>query len=81
MQAVSKGLMGDEELNFTEEEARYWADDPRNQAQEGRTLSRALAVWFLLVIAALVFLSLVASNGIPREPGSQPVAGSALPAR
>lgn len=74
-------LMGDDELNFTEEEARCWADDPRNQAQEGRTLSRALAIWFLLVIAALVFLSLVASTGVPQEPAPQRAVGTALPTR
>ena len=28
--------MGDEELNFTEEEARSWADDPRNQAPKSQ---------------------------------------------
>ncbi|MFB3826708.1 MAG: hypothetical protein ACE15B_08055 [Bryobacteraceae bacterium] len=48
--------MGDEELNFTEEEARCWADDPRNQAQEGSALGSRLAAVLLLTIASLILI-------------------------
>lgn len=46
--------MGDEELNFTDEEARCWADDPHNQAQEDRTFVRAVLVSLILVISIVI---------------------------
>lgn len=59
--------MGDEELKFTEEEAKCWADDPRNQAQEERTLSHPLALCLLVVIAALLFIWFVISSGVQHQ--------------
>ncbi len=56
--------MGDEELNFTEEEARAWADDPRNQGQEAEPFMHAFVICCLLVITILlcVWLSSIAAS-------------------
>ncbi len=56
--------MGDEELNFTEEEARCWADDPRNQGQEAEPFMHAFVICCLLVITILlcVWLSSIAAS-------------------
>jgi hypothetical protein len=71
--------MGDEELNFTEEEAQCWANDACNQAEEGRALSRSFVVCALLVIAALVFLWLATfSGGRQPSPGAQLISGVVL---
>jgi hypothetical protein len=56
--------MGDEELKFTEEEARCWADDPRNQARAEETLLRPLAVCVLLAITFLFFIWLANSPAV-----------------
>lgn len=47
--------MGDEELNFTEEEARCWADDPRNQAHDNRAAVGIIGVGVLLLITLFTF--------------------------
>ncbi len=52
--------MGDDELNFTGEEARCWADDPHNQAHNDPVLLRAILT-SLLVLIAFVILAFVAS--------------------
>jgi hypothetical protein len=54
--------MGDEELNFTEDEARCWADDPRNQPY-------ADSGWLLLVIVCIAFV--VALIGFALAQGSR----------
>lgn len=59
--------MGDEELNFTEEEAREWAGDPRNQAQDGKVLVRRLLLCFLLVSAVLLIVWLTSSAGFQHQ--------------
>ncbi len=48
--------MGDEELNFTEEEARPWVDDPQNQPSKSSYLGAVIAgcIWLLLLIVALI---------------------------
>lgn len=56
--------MGDEELNFTEEESRIWADDPDNQAQDGRIFVRRLIWCFLLVTAVLIVIWLTSASGV-----------------
>ena len=59
--------MGDEELNFTEEESRHWADDPRNQAQDGRIFARRLLLCFLLVGVVLLIIWLANSSGTQHD--------------
>lgn len=59
--------MGDDELNFTEEEARCWADDPHNQAQDWGAPERALAVSLVLVVFVLIliWLASIPSSQVP----------------
>lgn len=59
--------MGDEELNFTEEEARIWAGDQRNQAQDGRIFARRLFLCFLLVMLVLLIVWLANSSGLQHQ--------------
>ena len=48
--------MGDDELNFTEEDARGWADDPRNQpVRSGVLASIIVACVLLLIVLVAVF--------------------------
>ena len=56
--------MGDEELNFTEDEAQCWADDPRNQAPKSGPVAALIAVCVLLV---MVLLALIAATGSDRS--------------
>jgi hypothetical protein len=49
--------MGDEELNFTEEEASGWASDPRNQAHDQGSLVRAILVCCLILIGIIAWLA------------------------
>lgn len=65
--------MGDEELNFTEEEARCWADDARNQPEKGGKLLRPLTVCFLLVIAVLLIIWLTSSPAFQDQAAVQPL--------
>ncbi|HUB34188.1 MAG TPA: hypothetical protein VMA31_14200 [Bryobacteraceae bacterium] len=51
--------MGDDELNFTEEEAASWKDDPRNQAH-GLSAVTSSALACVLLLAAMIALVLVA---------------------
>lgn len=51
-------FVGNDELNFTEEEARCWADDPRNQAQPGHAIARYFAIWLFVLLIALVLMCL-----------------------
>jgi len=60
--------MGDEELNFTEEEARCWADDPRNQARKFDAAVGIAAICVLFLVA-LIAVVLAASSGRPKSDG------------
>lgn len=60
--------MGDDELNFTEEESRDWESDPRNQAQQPAMIARPLAVFFLLVAAALIIVWLASRANVESRP-------------
>ena len=53
--------MGDDELNFTDEEARVWASDPDNQPNDGGRFALGLAVVLVIVIAVLVIVWLANS--------------------
>jgi len=53
--------MGDDELNFTDDEARCWADDPRNQPRKEHALLHVLVLSFLL-LSALVMLGLLGAQ-------------------
>jgi len=59
--------MGDEELNFTEEEARPWANDPRNQAHRGGAAVGIVIVCILILVTLIV----AASSGHSKSDGSQ----------
>jgi len=48
--------MGDGELNFTEDEARCWADDPRNQACDNRGTVGIVVICVLLLVAFIAFV-------------------------
>lgn len=69
--------MGDEELNFTEEEAQCWADDPRNQAQNSGAMAAVLLACILFLIA-LVTIALVNNSGSSTSHGSETQAGVPL---
>jgi hypothetical protein len=62
--------MGDEELNFTKEEAQCWADDPRNQAPKSGPLAGIIVACVLLLIALVVVIA-ASSSGRSRSNGSQ----------
>lgn len=55
--------MGDEELNFTDDEARCWADDPRNQANRKNLVWSALLVLILFGIALIAIAWLASASG------------------
>lgn len=59
--------MGDEELNFTEEEARFWAGDSRNQAHKSGALVSVIIVCVLILVTLIV----AASSGRSTSDGSQ----------
>jgi hypothetical protein len=61
--------MGDKELNFTEEEARCWADDPRNQARTNRGVVGIVAVYVLLLVAFIAFV-LATGSGRSKSDGA-----------
>lgn len=67
--------MGDDELNFTEEEARDWDRDPRNQAQKSAMFVRPLAVFLLIVAAALIVVWLASRAVVEYRPATHPVSG------
>jgi hypothetical protein len=76
--------MGDEELNFTEDEARCWENDPCNQRNR-RNLAWPAFIILVLFGIALVAIAWAASSGGPesrnptlsRTSASQPAAGTA----
>jgi hypothetical protein len=67
--------MGDDELNFTEEETRCWADDPYNQAPPAESALRPFAV-FVLALIAIVTVLWVASSSVPEQQAAQPGSGA-----
>jgi hypothetical protein len=60
--------MGDEELNFTEEEARCWADDPRNQPRDNQKTLGIVAICALLLVAFIAFV-LATGSGRSKSDG------------
>jgi hypothetical protein len=58
--------MGDEELNFTEDEARCWENDPRNQPNRRNLVWSAILVLVLFGIA-LIAIAWLASSGGPES--------------
>jgi hypothetical protein len=54
--------MGDDELNFTEEEAASWKDDPQNQAHSLSAVATSVLACVLL-LAAMIALVLAAGLG------------------
>ncbi len=61
--------MGDEELNFTEEEARLWADDPRNQAPKTGVLATIIVGCVLLVIVLVAVIAGMSSGRSTSDAG------------
>ena len=61
--------MGDEELNFTEEEARSWADDPRNQAPKSGVLAVIIDGCVLLVIVLVAVITGMSSGRSTSDAG------------
>ncbi len=68
--------MGDEELNFTEEEARSWAGDPRNQPTESERLARVPVACILLVVAIIIFVFLLGFSAVQHQSAVGPVVGA-----
>jgi hypothetical protein len=69
--------MGDEELNFTEEEAQSWADDPRNQPQNiGLRVGILIACVVLLIV--LVIIGLINNFGGSTSRGGETQIGVLL---
>jgi hypothetical protein len=67
--------MGDEELNFTEEEARSWAGDPRNQPTESERLARVPLACILLVAAIIIFVLLLGFSAVQNQSAVGPIVG------
>ena len=61
--------MGDEELNFTEEEARTWADDPRNQAPKSGLLASVIVACVLLLIVLIAVIASKIPSGSNADAG------------
>ena len=62
--------MGDEQLNFTEEEAQPWADDPQNQAPKADAVGSIIVVCLVLVVL-LVAVIAAKSSGRSTSDGGQ----------
>ncbi len=71
--------MGDDELNFTEEEAQCWANDPRNQACRMGAVARRALTWFLLLVGIIAVVWLAGSGRSMPLDGNRQFAG--LPAQ
>lgn len=72
------GLHGDEELNFTEDEARGWAHDPRNQEPRYRwALPLAIAAILGLVVLLAIFGDSVKGHAPPPPVYTEAGAGAA----
>jgi hypothetical protein len=69
-----QGELGDDELNFTEDEARCWASDPNNQPHDGGRFALGLAAVLMIVIAVLTIVWLANSPG-PAVPASGEAVG------
>jgi type VI protein secretion system component VasF len=67
--------MGDDELNFTEEEARSWAGDPRNQPAESERMARVPMACILLVAAIIIFVLLLGFSAVQHQSAVGPIVG------
>jgi hypothetical protein len=68
--------MGDDELNFTEEEARSWSGDPRNQPAESERLTKVPVAYILLVVAIIIFVLLLGFSAVQHQSAAGPVVGA-----
>jgi hypothetical protein len=68
--------MGDEELNFTEEEARCWEGDPRNQPAESERLASVPVACILLIVAIIIFVLLLGFSAVQHQSAVGPVVGA-----
>ncbi len=69
--------MGNEELNFTEDEACCWADDPRNQPARHKPLPLTILILALLIGAALIVFAWLENSGTREPHGALPAYGHA----
>jgi len=63
--------MGDDELNFTEEESKAWAGDPRNQEKDEPSIFRLAALYFLTFLIIFLGIWLITSSNstlVPEDP-------------
>jgi hypothetical protein len=72
--------MGDDELNFTDEEARCWADDPRNHAQKSPAVVSVIVACVLLLIT-LIAIMVAAGSDRPKSDDGAETHIRALPVR
>jgi hypothetical protein len=59
-------VMGDDELNFTDQEADCWADDPRNQAPTAAT-RLGILIACILILVAIVTIVAASNSGESRS--------------
>ncbi len=72
--------MGDDELNFAEEEPRYWADDPKNRATDCGGGLRSFVLGTVLVLAVVLAVWLVTVATRAPAPGQLPLRHLTQPA-
>ncbi len=65
-----RGAVGDDELNFTDDESQCWASDPNNQPHDGGRFALGLAAVLIIIIAVLVIVWLANSPVV--QPGHVP---------
>jgi len=75
--ALGASGVGDDELNFTEEEARCWASDPDNQPHDGGRFALGLAAVLMIIIAVLIIVWL-ANAPVQTVPAGGQVLGKPL---
>jgi hypothetical protein len=69
--------MGDEELNFTEEEAQCWAQDPCNQERSCEVMVGVMIFCFLFLLT-LVTVALINNSGAETSGDAETHAGALL---